>query len=502
MKNPVLKLLSLTFCTSAFLASSQAGDAPLPSGPQSDGAFKKVILDADKDVEGNGKIIDSVKDPMELAVAGDGRVFYAQRDGTVKMYQPETKATIVIGKLEVEDYIKLHLEDGLLGVTLDPNFLKNNWIYLYYSPPETKTDKNGEKAGENILSRFTLKDNKLDMASEKVMLRVATQREQCCHSGGSLAFDSKGNLYLSTGDNTNPFASDGFSPSDERPGRSPWDAQKSAANANDLRGKVLRITPQPDGSVKIPKGNLFKPGTMGTRPEIFAMGCRNPFRISIDQKTGFLYWGDVGPDAQTFKEGRGPAGMDEFNQARSAGFFGWPYFLGENKAYWKHDFEKQTSGERFDVAKPVNNSPNNTGIKELPPAQPAFISYTYGPSAKFPALGSGGRTAMAGPVYYYDPKLKSEHKLPREFDHTLFLYEWSRNWILAVHLDEKDNIAKMEQFCPHMTFKRPMDMELGPDGCLYLIEYGTAWENNLDSQIVRIEYTGEPKEPLAQKKQD
>jgi cytochrome c len=152
----------------------------------------------------------------------------------------------------------------------------------------------------------------------------------------------------------------------------------------------------------------------------------------------------------------------------------------------------------FDPARPVNSSPNNTGIKELPPTQPAFIWYPGGPSARFPAVnGGGGRTAMAGPVYYFDEKLNSPHKLPREFDHTLFIYEWSRNWIIAVHLDAEDNIAKdasgklrMERFCPNMTFKRPMDMELGPDGCLYLIEYGTAWGNNLDTQIVRIEHTG------------
>ena len=97
---------------------------------------------------------------------------------------------------------------------------------------------------------------------------------------------------------------------------------------------------------------------------------------------------------------------------------------------------------------------------------------------------------MAGPVYYFDPGLKSEQKLPKEFDHTLFIYEWSRNWIIAVHLDANERIAKMERFCDHMTFKRPMDTELGPDGCLYLIEFGTAWGNNLDSQLVRLEYTG------------
>ena len=109
----------------------------------------------------------------------------------------------------------------------------------------------------------------------------------------------------------------------------------------------------------------------------------------------------------------------------------------------------------------------------------------------------GGRTAMAGPVYYFDKNLKSASKLPAEFDHTLFIYEWSRNWIIAVHLDEQNNIARdadgklrMERFCPEMTFKRPMDIELGPDGCLYILENGTAWNNNKDTQIVRIEYTG------------
>ena len=183
--------------------------------------------------------------------------------------------------------------------------------------------------------------------------------------------------------------------------------------------------------------------------------------------------------------------MNSTRRAHPANF-GWPYFIGDNKPYWKYDFAKNVSGEKFDPAHPVNTSPNNTGIQELPPAQPAMIYYPYAPSAKFPEVnGAGGRTAMAGPVYYYDESLQSEHKLPREFDHTLFLYEWSRNWIMAVHLDAHDKIAKMERFCPGMTFRRPMDMELGPDGCLYLIEWGTAWGDNLDTQVERIEFSGE-----------
>ena len=94
----------------------------------------------------------------------------------------------------------------------------------------------------------------------------------------------------------------------------------------------------------------------------------------------------------------------------------------------------------------------------------------------------------AGAIGYFDENLDSPHKLPKDFDHSLFIYEWSRNWVINVKLDENDNITQMERFCPKMTFKRPMDMELGPDGCLYIIEWGTAWGKNQDSQIVRIEH--------------
>ena len=97
---------------------------------------------------------------------------------------------------------------------------------------------------------------------------------------------------------------------------------------------------------------------------------------------------------------------------------------------------------------------------------------------------------MAGPVYHFDEKLKSTRKLPRELDHTLFIYEWTRDWIIAVKLDAQNQIAKMQRFMPGSTFKRPMDMELGPDGCLYLIEFGTNWGDNKDSKIIRIEFAG------------
>jgi cytochrome c len=471
-----------------------ADNKPVGLGDQADGPFKKIVLE-----QNPSQSPDNLTYPMELAVAPDGRVFYIERDGRVKIIKPDG-TTVLAGKFDVFT----GLEDGLLGMTLDPNFAKNGWIYLNRSLPDTFKDANDQKAGKIRSARFTVKGDTIDPASEKVLVEVQTQREQCCHVGGSMAFDSKGNLYVAVGDNTNPFSDDtqtkgrdGYAPLDERNLRSPWDAQKSSANMNDLRGGVYRIHPNADGSHSIPDGNLFPIGTPNTRPEIYTKGTRNSFRISIDQARDHLYWGDVGPDAGSFSETYGPAGFDEINQAKQAGYFGWPYFIADNKAYTDWDYATSTGKGPFNAKQPVNDSPNNTGIKDLPLPQKAFIYYPHSPSTRFPVVGSGGRTAMAGPVYHYDENLKSPHKLPKKYDNHLFIYEWSRHWIIAVKLDENGDMIRegrtpmMERFCENMEFKRPMDLELGPDGCLYLAETGTAWSENRDMQISRIEYHGE-----------
>ena len=65
-----------------------------------------------------------------------------------------------------------------------------------------------------------------------------------------------------------------------------------------------------------------------------------------------------------------------------------------------------------------------------------------------------------------------------------------RNWIREVKLDEQGRAEKVIPFLDHLRFLHPVELEIGPDGCIYIIEFGTAWEKNPDSQIVRIEYTG------------
>ncbi|MFM9074357.1 MAG: PQQ-dependent sugar dehydrogenase, partial [Bacteroidota bacterium] len=314
-------------------------------------------------------------------------------------------------------------EDGMIGLTKDPGFESNHWLYVFYSHPTESV---------NRLSRFEFKDGKIDMATEKKLLDVAVQRQTCCHTGGSLAFGPDGNLFISTGDNTNPFESDGYSPSDERPGREPFDALSSSSNTNDLRGKILRIHPEADGTYTIPEGNLFPKGTDKTRAEIYTMGHRNPYRISVDPRRGWVYWGEVGPDAGNDSETRGPRGYDEMNLAMAPGYFGWPLFIGGNYPYARYDFTKKTVSPGADPTAPKNYSPHNTGIVDLPALSKPFIWYPYDVSPDFPLMGTGGRNAMAGPVYYSDQYQGKPGAFPDYLDGKLIIYEWMRGWVRLV----------------------------------------------------------------------
>lgn len=429
-----------------------------------DTRLRRVVLDK------------SPLDPFELAVAKDGRIFYIERLGAIKRSLPEQRSSVTVGQLKVFS----QLDDGLIGLTLDPNFVNNGWMYLCYSAPE---------ASENRVSRFTLREDTLDLDSEHVLLRIPVQRDSPpCHTGGSLTFDALGNLLISTGDNINPFDSEGYNPADERPDRAAWDAQSSAGNTLDLRGKILRITPQPNGSYTIPEGNLFDASDDKARPEIYVMGCRNPFRLSVDQRTHTVYWGEVGPDARSLDPQRGPPGYDEINQARAPGNYGWPFFVADNKPYSKYNYATKTTSGQWDPDAVVNDSPHNTGLRNLPDSQPALISYTYSHSPDTMLLGVGGRCAMAGPVYYFDPALESSAKLPAEFDRHLFFYDWMRGRIIAAKLDENEQPVEYRRILASVPIRRPMDLELGSDGALYLIEWGTKYNGgNTDAVIARIE---------------
>ena len=263
-----------------------------------------------------------------------------------------------------------------------------------------------------------------------------------------------------------------------------------------------------------PVGNLFDE-TLDlddkTRPEIYTMGHRNPFRISVDQETGWVYNGEVGPDAGTENVNRGPRGYDEINQIRSAGNYGWPYCIADNKAYTDWTFPSGPSNGSFDCAGgPTNDSAWNTGLSTVPPARSAMLWWPYTPyPAGFPwgseptAIPTGpGRTAIAGPTYHFDAESASEVKLPSYYDKKVFFADWSRDWIATMTLDANGAVSEIERFMPGGDWRHPQDIEMGPDGALYVLEWGRDFNYagsgiNPDSGLYRIEYAKGNRSPVA-----
>ncbi|NHC45029.1 DUF1349 domain-containing protein [Motilibacter sp. K478] len=439
------------------------------------GSFDKVALD------------ENTQNPMDFDVAPDGRTFYTERDGRVQVIGANG-GTTTVGRVNVTTV----QEFGLIGVELAPDFATSGHLYLYYSPNDSNN--------RDRVSRFTLNGNTLDLASEKVVLEVPVQRAECCHVGGDMKFDTKGNLYISTGDNTNPFASDGFAPIDERAGRSSWDAQRSSGNTNDLRGKVLRIHPEADGTYTIPQGNLFAPGTDKTRPEIYAMGFRNPFKINLDPRSDTVMVAEYGPDAGAANPNRGPDGRVEWNALTQPGNYGWPYCVSDNAAYNDYNFATSTSGAKFDCAGgPTNDSPNNTGLTKLPPAIPATVWYGYGTNPLFPEIGGGG-APMAGGSYVYDANLASDRKWPAYWDGKAIFGEWNQGRLYSFQFANNTPgvPTDINRILPQITWKRTHAIEWGPDGALYVIDWGSGFGgNNADSGIYRIDYVSGNRAPIA-----
>ena len=447
-----------------------------------------------------------LEQPIAIEVDDDGRIFLIERGGTLSILEDGELSTAM--ELDVytddEDGDRPQ-EDGLVGLALDPDFESNGRVYLYYSPPSDAVED-----PHNRLSRFTVEDGSVDPATEEEILRVHTQRETCCHTGGELHFDPDGNLLLTTGDDTNPFESSGYAPIDEREGRRNFDAQRTAGNTADLRGKVLRITPHEDGSYSVPADNLFtEAGGYGeeleaglVREEIYVMGVRNPYTAAVDPETGWFYVADYGPDATSWDANRGPPGVVEIDQIREAGNQGWPYSVGPNTPYRDYDFESEEPGEWFDPENPVNESPNNTGMTELPPTQESTLFYPKGWDAylnapseapvsppdevPYPDLPAGG-APTAGPVYH-GVESPADTALPPFFEGKHLIAEWGLGWLKYVSFDEAGNVTEIDPFLPELSLTGPIDMAVGPGGELYLLEFG-GWSGVEGSRLSRIEHT-------------
>jgi cytochrome c len=455
-----------------------------------------------------------LEDPMEIAPLPDGRVLILERLGAVKLYAPGRGVRLLTQlKLQTMRPGDPWYDGGGMGIAVDPDFgVKNDFVYIYYSTPDRltdpkmpRTDAQGpdvQKGEVNRLSRFRLVNGET-LADEVPLLDVAEDRyAKECHQGGSLTFGKNRELFLSSGDNTNPFVSDCYAPIDERPGRFRFDAQRSSGNTNDLRGGIsrIRINEAGDGYT-IPNGNLFKPGTPKTRPELFVKGCRNPWRIAYDSKTGGIAWGDVGPDAGGTNDARGPIGYDLIGLATKAGYYGWPYARGpvkswknvHNAFYTRYDFATGKTAECF--ADGIRNtSPNNTGLVDLPAPEQPLVWYTYGYLPEFPEMGGGGRCAAVSVVYNQEGRTRT---LPKWFDHVLISHDWTRARFDLVKVGKDGQVESIQPWLRGSLPKSlPSDMAQDKDGSLYLLEYGGGWTGNKNGRLVKISFQGWKREPI------
>jgi PKD repeat protein/type 1 glutamine amidotransferase len=647
---------------------------------------------------------------------GTGRVIQTDRRGGVRLHDPATNSTTLLAEIPVYT----QNEDGMYGPEVDPNFSENHWVYLFYAPPTvedvelsdgsivTQTTPLNDPAtpanegnaptvapslsawdpyiGYFQLSRFKFVEPTetepahLDLSSEQQILRVPNNRGACCHVAGDIDFDSDGNLWLVTGDDTPAGGgnSGGFGPfngqltnevqtvtvsgatggtftltfdgettapipfplqntqieaalealpnltdvgvtgnaatnrsvnfggnrsAQDVPlltgdasglvGTSPAvtaavatvnngqgvqipaeaglfntphvDARRSSLNTNDLRGKVLRIRVddgdiapsdenQLGGAYEVPDGNLFPPGTARTRPEIYAMGFRNPFRITLDEND-VAYVTDYSPDSQVPQNFRGPAGTGRVEIVREPSNYGWPLCYGPDLPYYKWDFNTSAplpsaaAPEPHECDNPARGPQNDSrwnleggptvepGLEYGPPISQPEIWYSYrdnqgppnGPLGTpcfdyyngswdgvlpspcpqlFPELYTDGVGPHGAAPYDFDPDNPSPTKFPPYYDGSFILGEFTEDTLREVRLDSQNRVFKVNNALncgPAPTTAdrpflcdNPMDMEFGPDGSLYLLTYGDGFFNiNPDAAMERFEYVKGLRAPIA-----
>ena len=232
----------------------------------------------------------NLQSPLYLTHAGDGsgQLFVVEQPGTIRV--------IVQGILQDKPFLDIKNrvlsggERGLLGLTFHPSHRKNGRFFVNY----TRRDD-----GATVVAEYRRQGQDLQASSEERTLMVVPQ-PYANHNGGMVAFGPDGFLYIGRGD-----------------GGSRGDPQNRAQNPTELLGKILRIDVDGAPPYAIPSDNPF--ARAGGRPEIYALGFRNPWRFSFDRETGALWLADVGQNK-----------WEEIDLVTRGGNFGWRIMEGRH----------------------------------------------------------------------------------------------------------------------------------------------------------------------------
>jgi glucose/arabinose dehydrogenase len=250
--------------------------------------------------------ISGLRRPVGLAGPKDvpGKLFVLEQAGVIR--------TIQDGVLLPEPFLDIRdrvgsggNEQGLLGISFHPQFIKNGYFYVNYT----------DKQGNTMIARFSaIQDSNLnlkaDPASERIILQV--DQPHANHNGGQLVFDPDGYLWIGLGD-----------------GGGQGDPNGKGQSSQTLLGKILRIDVDHGSPYVIPPDNPYANG--GGLPEIWAIGLRNPWRFSFDRLTGDLFIGDVGQDS-----------WEEIDYL-PAGYVSTPVNFGWNRREGSHPYSDQAN---------------------------------------------------------------------------------------------------------------------------------------------------------------
>jgi glucose/arabinose dehydrogenase len=389
-------------------------------------------------------------------------VYFTERLGKVRKFDSKTGTVITLATIPLNIDVA-NSSDGVLGIALDPAFKANNNVYIYYTYVGS-----GEKSWR--VSRFTLNADhtSMNLASEAVVLKIPINSGSK-HPGGALQFDAYGDLWITTGND--------YKEGNDFP-------TYSSPNTMDLRGKILRIHPKSDGTYSIPDGNLFPVGTAKTRPEIYIMGNRNPYTLSLDPVRRWIVWGDVGPDGKNMDgnpmNAGGPEKTEEYDLAKAPGNYGYPFFAG--------DFTTKPGTNPAAPQMPANADwgPSGQGLTTLPAAIAPI--YPYKKSC-----------AITGPIIRYDGDLNSSIKFPPHFQRKWLVTDFNGDGqkITAFTLSDDGTRILSQETVIGVPLHAPLDMQMGPDGALYVNNYDGYRTSGTNTGLVRIEYTGDcrPAEP-------
>ncbi|TXI17608.1 MAG: hypothetical protein E6Q62_08615 [Nitrosomonas sp.] len=229
-------------------------------------------------------VVQNLVNPTRMAIAPDGRIFITEQAGRIRIVEQGTLLPQPF--LNITTRVNSVGERGLLGIAFDPDFLINQWVYVFYT---SKTP-----VVHNRVSRFKANGDTVLPNSEDILLDIQPSGAPTFHNGGAIGFGADGKLYIAVGDGG---------------------TSNNAQSLGTLKGKILRINK--DGS--IPADNPFYQTATGINRAIWARGFRNPYSFAVQNETGLIYINDVGQDA-----------WEEVNQGVKGANYGWPFVEGKS----------------------------------------------------------------------------------------------------------------------------------------------------------------------------